>query len=275
MTRADIEGADELIRSAFGWAQSRRNDLARFYEVQPDGWLLAEGQDRLVGMVGAVIFGSCATIGMMAVDPREQGRGIGRFLMEALLDRLDRAGCPVALLDASPAGAPLYLKLGFVDEGRTREYVLPAGRSGGQAPEEASLVRRADLPALEAFDAPVFGAQRGKLLAAYHADFPGRAFLVRTPDGEIDGYLFAQEKKLGPWVARTPRTAEILLRAGLSLPFENGTAVLAPDCNPDALALLERNGFSLWDAIRHMRRGGSRLPGVRAQIYGQASYAVG
>ena len=275
MTRADVDAADELVKSAFGNIRSRRADLLRYLKVQPDGWLLAERQARPVGMVGAIIYGSCAYIGFMAVDPPEQGQGIGRLLMENLLDQLDRAGCPVALLDASPAGAPLYLRLGFIDEGLTCQFELPVGPARGPAPEEALPVQWKDLPELEEFDEDVFGAPRGRMLRAYLAEFPGRAFLVRDLAGEVEGYLFAQEMKLGPWAARTPQAAGILLRAGLSLPFEEGAGVLAPECNPDARTLLEQNGFRLEDAIRHMRRGGSSHPGMRARIYGQASYTAG
>ena len=55
MTRADVDAADELVKSAFReHPQSRRADLLRYLMVQPDGWLLAERGARPVGMVGAI-----------------------------------------------------------------------------------------------------------------------------------------------------------------------------------------------------------------------------
>jgi GNAT superfamily N-acetyltransferase len=51
-----------------------------------------------------------ATLGLVIVAPDQQGRGIGRMLMERLLDAL---GPRMTVLHATPAGQPLYEKLGF------------------------------------------------------------------------------------------------------------------------------------------------------------------
>jgi GNAT superfamily N-acetyltransferase len=62
------------------------------------------------------------------VDPEHQGRGVGRGLMERLIERARTEGWTVATLDASLVSRSMYEHLGFrfVREGR---HDLGAGLS--------------------------------------------------------------------------------------------------------------------------------------------------
>ncbi len=124
-------------------------------------------------------------------------------------------------------------------------------------------MREGDLAALDAFDAPIFGASRAAVLAAYLAEHPGRAFVARDAGGQISGYLFAQADTIGPWVARDPDSAEALLAAALPLDFEASPRVLTPAANSQGSALLMRYGFSPQRMLRHMRLGGDASPTQR------------
>lgn len=55
-----------------------------------------------------------ASLGMIIVSPAHQGKGIGRELMQLVLDEL---GPRCTLLNATPAGQPLYERLGFTATG--------------------------------------------------------------------------------------------------------------------------------------------------------------
>lgn len=77
---ADCESAARVAQAAFGWVESRIGDLLRSFEVQPDGYFIAEQDGVTLGMVGAVDYGPFAYIGHMAVQPEFQGLGIGRRL---------------------------------------------------------------------------------------------------------------------------------------------------------------------------------------------------
>ena len=120
-----------------------------------------------------------------------------------------------------------------------------------------------------------FGADRSQLFGAFLEDFPGRSFFSTDHSGRIAGFLFAQPRRLGPWVARSPDDAEALLQAALTLSFEGLPAAVAPEANPAALELLDRFGFVWKRESRHMQRGGSGVPGDRVAIYGLTSFAVG
>jgi ribosomal protein S18 acetylase RimI-like enzyme len=275
MTSADLDAAGAIVTAAFGSPYSRIDEVRRYLAFEPDGWLLATLDDTPVGTVGALDYGPYAYISLLAVHPSAQRRGIGLALMEHILAWLEARGCPMALLDATDFGAPLYRHLGFVEDDRT----LVLGREGSpvrtRAPGRAYPVQPADLPALDRFDAPIFGAERGAVLASYLADAPERAFVTRDASGQITGYLFAQARALGPWVADTSADAEVLLAAALALPFAGGPEVVVPASNVAALSLLSRHGFRVTRSLPHMRRGGRRVPSRRTLIYGQASLAIG
>ena len=275
MTCADLEAAGAIVMAAFESAYSRTDEVRRYLTLQPDGWLLATVDDRPVGTVGALDYGPYAYISLLAVHPSAQRHGIGLTLMEHILAWLDARGCPMALLDATDYGAPLYRRLGFVEDdgtlvlGRHAAAVLPHSAA------PARTLQPMDLPALARFDAPIFGAAREAVLASYLADAPGRAFVTHNAAGQITGYLLAQTRALGPWVACADAVAEVLLAAALALPFAGGPDVAVPASNAPALSLLRRHGFRVTRSLRHMRRGGRGVPSRRTLIYGQASLAIG
>ena len=181
----------------------------------------------------------------MAVDPPEQGQGIGRVLMENLLDWLDRGRrARWRSWTPPPPARPSTCGWGLSTRGSTCRSSCRYGGPRGPAPEEALPVQWRDLPELEEFDEAVFGAPRGRMLRAYLAEFPGRAFLVRDPAGEVEGYLIAQEHAAGPlgWPGRR-RPPGSCCAPGCPSRFEEGVGVLAPECNPDARTLLETERF--------------------------------
>ena len=276
LTEADIAGAEDVLRSAFGAPGSHTADVRRYLALQPDGWLAAiTPQGRLVGMVGAVDYGPFAWVGLMAVHAEAQQRGIGSALLQRLLTWLDGRGTPMVLLDATEAGAPLYRRFGFVEGDRTHRFQHPNYHRLACLPAGVRLVQAEDVPALVEFDTPIFGANRARVLRALLAEFPGRAFWVEDEGGQIAGYLFAQTQRLGPWVAKRPQAAEVLLQAALSLPYDGAPLVVVPAMNTAAVEQVERFGFQLAGPHRHMRRGGANSPSRRVAIYGQASFALG
>lgn len=58
-----------------------------------------------------------AKIGRVAVRQEARGRGLGRVLMQAVLDEARRQGFGSAVLDSQTYAIPFYARLGFVAEG--------------------------------------------------------------------------------------------------------------------------------------------------------------
>ncbi|CAA9574509.1 MAG: hypothetical protein AVDCRST_MAG86-2119 [uncultured Truepera sp.] len=271
LTSDDLPHADALFNAAYG----RRGGLGeagrRYLAWQPDGWLLAELSGQPVGMVYAVRYDRFAYVGVMAVPPSAQRRGVGRALMTRLLTDLEAHAVGTVRLDATPEGAALYRHFGFVEEGTKTLYRRAEAVRGelvGMRP-----LRRGDLLALTAFDAPKFGAARDHVLRTLCEAYPERAFVSRRAGG-VSGYVVASPRSIGPWVADDSRTAEQLLLCALALPFETEPSVIAPDANTAAGTLLARYGFRVVRRTVHMRRG-SETPIDYAKLYAQVSFAVG
>ena len=274
----DLDRADEILASAFGFGESRQPELQRYLNLQPDGWFIgSEGSGPPIAMVGAVNYGSFAYVGMMAVHHNAQRRGIGRYLMEYLLADLDKKNCPIVLLDASALGRPLYLQLGFQDEDMTNIFMLPDNLPHFHYNRNiVESMQPDDLPDLAAFDRSLYGADRSRFLKMLLADLNSRAFLTRDSSGQVSGYLFTQTNgRIGPWLATYPEDAARLLDAALALPYQDIPWVISPSINRESEYLLTETGFVFERCCTHMRLGGIRPPGRRDLIYGQYSLAIG
>ncbi len=274
LTAADVEAADAVLKAAYGGSESRAATLRRFLTLDAGGWRVAVDGNMIVGCVGAIDYGRVAYVGMMAVRPDAQGRGIGRALMQDVLAWIGGHGTASVLLDATAAGAPLYTSLGFEDEDAACLYTRAEDAGPTARPDSAITLRADDVTRIGRLDAPIFGADRQRLLGLWLAAFPGRAFGVRDQGGGLSGFAIAQEHRIGPWVARDAAVGEALLVAALSLPFSGSPMVIAPGANRAAREVLARYGFAQTGGTRHMRRGPA-VPRERAAIWGQVNYAAG
>ena len=120
MTEADLAGAIELSTEQL-WPH-REEDWRLFFDLGEG--VVAERDGAIVGTAMTWRFGEhFATIGMVIVTAGEQGQGIGRMMMEALLTRLDGRS---VLLNATVEGMPLYTRLGFTEIGTVWQHQGPA-----------------------------------------------------------------------------------------------------------------------------------------------------
>jgi predicted N-acetyltransferase YhbS len=284
MREDDLEAVDALLQAAFDRPASFLDHVRLTRRLQPDGVFVAERAGQVVATVGAVDYGKLAYVGLMAVSPAVQSQGIGRRLMEHLLSWLQDRGCPMALLDATDRGAVMYESMRFVDDATAYVYVLPEGVAGPARPGKQAVapgVRPAtadDLDALVAFDAPRFGADRRKLLAALLVEQRQPCLMAFDAAGQLQGYLFLRAV-LGPWVAETHKIAEALLTAASAelsnQAIEAPPSVMVPRSNVLALKLLSSHGFVEQRRLRHMRLGGACPPGRPECLFGQSSFAHG
>ncbi len=263
----------KILDGAYGPKPGRVARVRRYRSLDRATWLLALWDGEPAGMAGAIDFGEFAYVGLVGVLPEMQRRGIALAMMERLLAMLDARGRRTSLLDASDAGAPLYRRMGFVDDDTVR--IFSGAVRGDTAPSSgARAMARADLAAVADLDRRIGGADRSGLLAAYFDEFEGRAFVVEGADGAIDGFAFAQSEVVGPWVAETDAAAGAALGAVLSCAFDGEVSVSVPGQNASAATMLERRGIVFGRSLAHMRLG-PPVARRRDRIYGQASLAAG
>ena len=274
---ADIDDAATLVRAAFGLPRSYEEDLKRHLATDPESWWLGRMDGVTVGMAGLSDYGTCAHVGLMVVHPGSQGKGIGGRIMRHILAAADERKIPMLLLDATPAGHPLYLAQGFIEEDKGDLFIRTDTPTAAAIldPTRVRQAKVSDLTAIAALDHRIVGADRSRLIKYLLAEFPARAFVSVDGQGEVSGYLFAQAQRIGPWLATQSEDAEALLAAALDLEFRTPPEITAPQSNAAARPMLERHGFLYKRSTRHMRRGGQGLLAKRTSIYGYASFALG
>ncbi len=271
----DAEAAGEIAASAFGPSKHRVGEIRRYLEMEPNYWLLANFRGRPAGVVGGTDYGPFVALGMMTVRKELQRRGIGHSLFLEELRWLESEGLGSFRLYATPEGLPIYQRNGFERLDRSVLFLLRRTFPPGDLPNQVDLLTEADLDRLAAFDTPAFGADRRSLFKALLRDFPGRAFVCHEGSGEMAGFLFAQPRRIGPWVAYDPSVAEPLLRAALTLPFDGSPVAVISELNQGGIELLKQFGFTPGRDGVHMQRGMSEVPGDRSLVYGLTSFAIG
>lgn len=107
--------AAELNDRAYGYGP----DGFRAAMVEECGihWHVGLAGGEPVGCVGAIRVGDDCCITGVATPPESRGRGIASWLLWKVLAMVRDGGVRTASLQATPDGAPVYERLGFVDLG--------------------------------------------------------------------------------------------------------------------------------------------------------------
>jgi GNAT superfamily N-acetyltransferase len=118
MKAEDIEQVRQLDALAFS---AYRKNIRKSQDVlfslisNPKGCFVVE-EEKIVGYIFSHIWGKLAWIGTFGIDPKYQGRGIGKRLFETVLKYLNNQGCLIIGLETMADSAyniGMYLKLGF------------------------------------------------------------------------------------------------------------------------------------------------------------------
>ncbi|RVT95891.1 N-acetyltransferase [Rhodovarius crocodyli] len=202
---------------------------------------------------------AAASIGLVMVDPARQGQGIGRRLMQAVLEPL--AGCSVSLV-STRAGEPLYRSLGFEPSHRQRQHQ-------GVALETAPLAATCpgDLDSALALDMAAHGAGRAPVLRAL---WPvSQAVMLADGSGYALRRPFGKGEVIGPVIAPDLAGAQALIAALLRPGAYTRLDILADDA---LSAWLTGLGLPMTSEPQAMRLGRA-LP--RRGVFALASQAFG
>ena len=97
-------------------------------EVEEDEvWVLEDAAGRVTGFC-RLVAGDPAVLHDLWVEPEAIGRGVGRRLWDAAVDRARSGGATAMELDADPNAAGFYERMGARQVGETPSSIIP-GRS--------------------------------------------------------------------------------------------------------------------------------------------------
>ena len=121
----DLDVVERLERELFGSQAWSRAALAEELDGPGRTYLAAEVDGTLVGYAGLRFDGDDADVMTIGTQAAQQGRGIGRTLLRALLDRARELGSGRVFLEVrvdNDAAVHLYASEGFERVGRRRGY---------------------------------------------------------------------------------------------------------------------------------------------------------
>jgi len=256
MTAADVLLGMRL-KEQNGWNQLEM-DWHRLLALEPAGCFVADWNGKPAGTICTTVFDAVGWISMVLVDTGQRGKGIGTALVRHALEYLDGGGVHSIRLDATPAGRPIYEKLGFVSEYRLARYegIFTAG-SASESIEAVDLHDPEHVECLAAWDRASCGTNRLKFLAQLFGEWPEVVRIVQR-DGRIDGYLTvrpgSQALQIGPCLA-TPLAGPVLFLDAAHRFAGRYVYIDIPTDNVPARAVAETMGLRVQRHLLRMSRG--------------------
>jgi GNAT superfamily N-acetyltransferase len=260
LSSAELDDVGALVNEA-RWNQTAADwrlfiELGRVYAAHT-----ASG--RIMATTAILPYGErFGWISMVLVAGSYRRRGLATLLMRRAMDDLSAARL-VPGLDATPDGRAVYRALGFADycgfhrlrreRQEARQAARQAARDRGSSPASVRPIRDADWPALCAFDAAAFGAQRSAVLGGLRGRLPA-AELVAESGNRIVGFSLGRDGRIaahiGPLVAEDDAVACALLAHALD-GIEAPVFIDLADAKSDVRSFLQARGFA---AIRPFTR---------------------
>jgi GNAT superfamily N-acetyltransferase len=263
LTRADLADA-QAITASFGWPH--RVEDWDFMLGLGRGWA-ARRSGALVGTGLCWMFGDTAgALGLVCVAKAQQGKGLGRRLLDRLLDALAERQI---VLFATDAGVRLYEGLGFRACGLIRQQQGAAFQPRLMPLRPGHRIRpvgRSDPAMLAALDETATGMDRRLLIGALLNAGTG---LVLDDNGMATGFAilrrFGSGQVIGPVVAPDAAGAQALIGHFLA-------------ANPGQfmrIDVTEESGFAPWLRELGLADAGGAVRMVRgAEPYRLRSFAL-
>ena len=272
MTAADVARAADVIRrndfgereQFFAWAIERPE--IRLFVAADEAGIAATGCAAANGRVGWV--------GVIFVRPDRRGSGLGGRMTRTVIADLQERGCRSQVLIASPAGRPIYERLGFAVVDRQFRYHAP-GMGTEQPWRDPRLrpYRPDDLGAIVGLDQAATGEDRSAALRSLAS--PDATWVTVDGADRATGFFLRPPWRGGAVIAPNPDDGLRLLelrRRQAPPDGQAGAGVLAS--NTIGRARLRAAGWSEEVANVRMVRG-EPLRWNPSAIWGQLNGALG
>lgn len=272
MRASDLPAALQLTQ-AENW--SHRLEDWEFHYRLGRGWIACDQDGKLLGTILWWSYGNeFGTIGLVVVDRRQQGKGIGRQLMTAVLYE---SGGRALQLVATEAGLRLYQQCGFRERGGIEQRQgMPALGAAIAVPDGLTLrsMTRDDVVSVCELGSKAVGADRREVISAA---FDAGTGAVVERDGRVRAFALMRSagrgKHIGPIVAGDQRVAAILVAHHLNT-SPGFTRVDVPSDAAELSAWLDTVGLLCVDRVTTMLRGNPPEQYDEARTYGLISQAL-
>jgi GNAT superfamily N-acetyltransferase len=226
---------------------------------------------RVIGTAIAMNYNAeVAWIAMVLVHPEFRGRGYSKMILNRIFELLgDRI---VIKLDATPAGVPVYEKLGFQNEYRIFRWVAASVSVPALHDPETTVlpVTSHEKETMISFDSEIFGTPRAGLIDYLLREFPGNGWMVQKGHA-MEGFCLGREGNhyhhIGPMMANDRCTAEIILSTALNRLHGKPVVVDVPDYQPELFTWLSNYGFKEQRSYIRMFRNKNFLKGNHRNQY--------
>ena len=243
------------LKNAESWNQTE-NDWRLLIQYKDSINLVAETDNIIVGTVTAINYANTvAWIGMMLVDKKHRGKGISKILLNETIEKLK--DCGSIKLDATPAGWPVYKKIGFIDEYTLYRMTCPSVLEPSlvEISIKTEQIIKKDIPEVARLDKQIFGADRTDLIHYLYANSPSLAFLTRE-NNKITGFSLGRKgqsfTQLGPVYASSDEAAKTLIKSALSKLGGKAVAIDIHMDKPEVENLLSAFGFTRQRSFERM-----------------------
>ncbi|MGR4067398.1 GNAT family N-acetyltransferase [Billgrantia sp. C5P2] len=272
LQESDLPAAHRLSQ-AVRWPH--RHEDWQFVLRLGDGFV-AERSGEVIGTAMCWSHGSdYATLGMIIVSPEAQGKGIGRVLMESILDLIGERN---TLLLATPEGQPLYERLGFKPIGTVHQHQGTVVQPEIVAPPPGERIRPAGVN------------DRAKLieLATAGTGMPRAAALnellqvadgvVLDSQGELTGFAlmrrFGHGYVIGPVVASSAERAKAMISYWMGARVDSFIRIDVHDSG-HLSPWLQELGLLQVDSVVAMVKGEAPVPVPGLQQFSIINQALG
>jgi GNAT superfamily N-acetyltransferase len=279
LSSAEMADAGALV------SEARWNQLEadwRIFLAQGRVYAASTDTGRIVATTATLPFGGrFAWISMVLVTGEYRRRGVATRLMQMAMDDLAAAKL-VPVLDATPDGHAVYQRLGFEDSWGFHRLIRrerPAVAEKAPTLPDVTIrpVTDGDWPALCAYDAAAFGAERSAVLAGLRGRLPA-AELIAERAGRFAGFLLGRDGRIasqpGPLIAENDTIACALLAHALDR-LDGPVFVDLADAKTAVRHFLDDRGFSAVRPLTRMLYGRSQRFDDAARTFAVAGPELG
>jgi len=220
------------------------------YEALDPGCGVVAQNERTGRLMGSCFFHPRphhVSLGIMNVHPNYFGQGVGRALLEHIIDYTDAHGYPALRLTQSALNLDsfsLYTRAGFVPRYAYQDMIVGVPQSGfpheGPDADQVRPATMEDVSAMAELEMEVAGISREKdyRYAIQNRDAMWETLVYQGQEGRVDGMMISVKHPalcmLGPCVTRTQEQAAALIAKALDR-FRGGQAVFVVPVECDRL----------------------------------------